>query len=237
MPTVNLLDMKGATVGTIDLSDAVFAAPVRRGLLHQAVLRHLANRRAGTANTKDRGDVSGGGRKPWRQKGTGRARHGSTRSPIWRKGGVAHGPHPRSYVQAMPRKMRRLALCSALSTKVSANSLIALDQLAMSEFRTRVFKGVLESLNITDKALLADASSQQKLAGGGKAWKNRVTRVATHKALVVIGSRDEVVERSAANLPDVKVVTPHEVNVYDVLKFRRVVLTRDAIRTIEEALS
>jgi large subunit ribosomal protein L4 len=231
MAQISLYSMEGSTVGTLDVSDAVFAAPLRRDLLHQAVLRHLANQRAGTADTKGRGEVSGGGRKPWRQKGTGRARHGSTRSPIWRKGGVVFGPHPRSYQQAMPRKMRRLELCSALSSRVSGNQLIALDELTLTQFKTREFVKVLQALQITDSVLLQEKTSQQMIS------KLHKTRVATHKALVVIGERDGYVEGSAANVPDVKVCTIEQINVYDVLKYRRVVMTRDAIRSLEARLS
>ena len=231
MAQISLYSMEGTSLGTLDVSDAVFAAPVRRDLLHQAVVRHLANQRAGTADTKGRGEVSGGGRKPWRQKGTGRARHGSTRSPIWRKGGVVFGPHPRSYVQAMPRKMRRLALCSAISRKAAGNCIIALDSLAMSEYKTRSFVTMLEKLQITDQILLAEKNSQQMIG------TRRKTRVATHKALVVIAERDAHVEGSAANIPNVKVVTANQVNVYDVLKYRRIVVTKDAIKSLEEVLS
>jgi large subunit ribosomal protein L4 len=231
MPQVALFDQQGASQGTIELSDSVFGAPMRRDLLHQAVVRHLANRRAGTADTKGRGEVSGGGRKPWRQKGTGRARHGSTRSPIWRKGGVVFGPHPRSYVQAMPRKMRRLALRSALSSKVSANALVALDALKLNDYKTREFVKVLEALKLSDKQLLTEEYAQQLKS------TRRVTRVATHKALVVVGARDEHVMTSARNVANIKIVTPEEVNVYDVLKYRRVVITKDAIARIEEVLS
>lgn len=231
MPQVELFDQKGEAQGTIDLSEKVFGAPLRRDLLHQAVVRHLANRRAGTADTKGRGEIRGGGRKPWRQKGTGRARHGSTRSPIWRKGGVVFGPHPRSYQQAMPRKMRRLALCSALSRKVADHAIVALQELKMDEYRTRAFVEVLKNLKLSDRELLAEAYPQQLQS------TRRVTRVATHKALVVVADRSSHVVGSAANVPNVKIVTPDEVNVYDVLKYRRLVITRDAIARIEEVLS
>lgn len=231
MAQISLYSMEGTSLGTLEVSDAVFAAPVRRDLLHQAVVRHLANQRAGTADTKGRGEVSGGGRKPWRQKGTGRSRHGSTRSPIWRKGGVVFGPHPRSYIQAMPRKMRRLALCSAISRKAAARSVIALDSLSFNEFKTKNFVKVLENLQITDQVLLAEKNSQQMIGTRHK------TRVATHKVLVVIAERDAMVEGSAANLPNVKVITPNQVNVYDVLKYRRIVVTKDAIKSLEETLS
>ncbi|HHY92606.1 MAG TPA: 50S ribosomal protein L4, partial [Firmicutes bacterium] len=123
MPRVPVYNLKGETVGEIELSDSVFAVPMNSGLIHQAVVRHLANQRLGTADTKTRAEVSGGGRKPWRQKGTGRARQGSTRSPLWRHGGVVFGPHPRSYAQDMPRKMRRLALKVALSEKLRSGGL------------------------------------------------------------------------------------------------------------------
>ncbi|NDD27167.1 MAG: 50S ribosomal protein L4 [Proteobacteria bacterium] len=231
MPQVTLFDQQGASQGSIDLSESVFGAPLRRDLLHQAVVRHLANRRSGTADCKTRAEVSGGGRKPWRQKGTGRARHGSTRSPIWRKGGVVFGPHPRSYVQAMPRKMRRLALRSALSSKVTGNTLVALSGLSFEAYKTREFVKVLENLKVTDKLLLGESWAQQLKS------TRRTTRVATHKALVVVAERDDLVFGSARNLPNVKVVTFEDLNVYDVLKYRRVIITKDAIARIEEVLS
>ncbi|MGB9825589.1 MAG: 50S ribosomal protein L4, partial [Desulfofundulus sp.] len=126
MPRVPVYNLLGEAVGEIELSDNVFAVPMNSALIHQAVVRHLANRRRGTADTKTRAEVSGGGRKPWRQKGTGRARHGSIRSPLWRHGGVVFGPHPRSYAQDMPRKMRRLALKMALSEKLRNGELTVL---------------------------------------------------------------------------------------------------------------
>src|SRR5580704_2995795 len=141
---ITLIDKSGKAIGTADVP-AVFEIEPKGVLLHQAVVRHLANRRAGTASTKTRDEVAGGGRKPWRQKGTGRARHGSTRSPIWRKGGVVFGPHPRSYVQDMPRKMRRQALRSALSSKVTSNAVIALSGLRFEAFRTKEFVKVLSN--------------------------------------------------------------------------------------------
>ncbi|NLY30171.1 MAG: 50S ribosomal protein L4, partial [Firmicutes bacterium] len=137
MPKVAVYNMQGNTVGELELNDEIFAAPVNTGLMHQAVVMYLANQRRGTAATKTRAAVSGGGRKPWRQKGTGRARHGSIRSPIWVGGGVTFGPQPRDYRLAMPKKARRQALKSALSSKVAAGSLIVVDELKFDEPKTR----------------------------------------------------------------------------------------------------
>ena len=158
MPKVAVYDMQGNTVGELELNDEIFAAPVNTALMHQAVVAYLANQRHGTAATKTRAAVRGGGRKPWRQKGTGRARHGSIRSPIWVGGGVTFGPQPRDYRLAMPKKARRQALKSALSSKVAAGSLIVLDELKFDEPKTRRMVEVLNNLQVQGKALVVTAS-------------------------------------------------------------------------------
>lgn len=206
MPRVPVYNLKGETVGEIELSDSVFAVPMNSGLIHQAVVRHLANQRLGTADTKTRAEVSGGGRKPWRQKGTGRARQGSTRSPLWRHGGVVFGPHPRSYAQDMPRKMRRLALKVALSEKLRSGGLTVVEDMKLPEPKTKQVVSLLKNLG------------------------------APKKALLVTAERDELVDRSARNLPGVLAAGALALNVYDVLNHDRLIITKDAVARVEEVL-
>jgi len=199
--------MKGEQVGDLELSETVFGAPVNEGLVHQAVVRYLANQRQGTASTKTRGEVSGGGRKPWRQKGTGRARQGSIRAPQWVGGGTVFGPKPRDYRQAMPKKARRAALRSALSSKVASGELLVLDELTFEEPKTKKMVEVLQNL---------------KAAGAS--------------ALVVTGELDRNVILSARNIPGVGTTRAGDLNVYDVVAHARLIATKDAIAKIEEVL-
>jgi len=155
-------NQQGEAVGELELSERVFGAPVNQGLLHQAVVAHLANRRQGTSETKTRAQVAGGGRKPWRQKGTGRARQGSIRSPLWRKGGVVFGPHQRSYRQALPRKMRRAALRAALSARALSGDLVVLDRIDLPEVKTKAFAAVLTALG-AQKALFVSEAMRPEL--------------------------------------------------------------------------
>ena len=207
MPVVPVYNMEGEQVGELSLRDDIFGLTANPGLLHQAVLMHLARRRVGTHSTKTRGEVSGGGRKPWRQKGTGRARHGSIRSPLWRHGGVVFGPKPREYGWSMPRKQRRLALKQALSSKVRDGELVVVERLALAEPKTRAMRGVLQRLR------------------------------AERKPLIILGEKDENVILAARNLPGVKLLPPDALSVYSVLDSGKVVLTRDAVRRLEEALA
>lgn len=207
MPRVAVYNMEGEQVGDIELKDEIFGVPVNEGLIHQAVVRYLANQRQGTVKTKTRGEVSGGGRKPWRQKGTGRARHGSIRSPIWVGGGTVFGPQPRDYRQRMPKKARRAALRSALSGKVAAGELVVLDSLALAEPKTRRMAEVLENLN-------ARGSS----------------------ALFVTPEADRNVVLSVRNLPGVAAARAGDLNVYEVLVHEKVFVTKDAVAKIEEVL-
>ncbi|BAS29087.1 50S ribosomal protein L4 [Limnochorda pilosa] len=206
MPKVDVYDVNGQVVGEEELTEEIFGAPVNHALLHQAIRVYLANRRAGTASTRTRGEVRGGGRKPWRQKGTGRARHGSIRSPIWRGGGVVFGPKPRSHRLLMPKKARRQALRSALSAKLRDGELTVLDRLELPELKTKAVAQVLE-----------------RLAGG-------------RKPLLVIPEPDAGVRRAARNLPGVRTVVASCLNTYEVLDSSRVLLTRDAVRKVEEVL-
>ncbi|MBC7257909.1 MAG: 50S ribosomal protein L4 [Chloroflexi bacterium] len=203
---VPLRNLEGEVVGEVELRDDIFAAPIHEPVMHQALLRQLANARLGTADTKTRSEVRGGGRKPWRQKGTGRARQGSIRAPHWRKGGIVFGPHPRSYAQAMPRKMRRMALRSALSVKAAEEQIIVVQDLALDEPKAKVMRQVVDNL-----------------AGGGS-------------ALILLPERNEVVELSARNLPDVKTLRAHYLNVRDLLTYDYVVMPVSAIQAIESFL-
>lgn len=207
MPKVAVYNIDGQQIGDMELSDAVFAAPVNEALLHDAVVMYRANQRQGTSDTKTRGEVAGGTKKPWRQKGTGRARVSSTRSPIWRHGGITFGPHPRDYSWAMPKKSRHAALRSALSAKVRDGEFIVLDQLAISEPKTKIVADALKKLN------------------------------APKGALIVGADFDTNVYRSARNIPGVAATAARNINVYDVLSHDRVVMTKDAVAKVEEALA
>lgn len=204
MPIAKVYNLAGDVVGEVELSDRVFAATVNGPLLHQAVVAYEANQRSGFAQTKTRANVRGGGRKPWRQKGTGRARAGSTRAPHWRHGGVAFGPHPRDYTQKFPRKMRRAAIRQALSSRMNLSELVVFDNLNMDKPRTR---DIIEALNRLDIG------------------KN---------VLIVTRRPVENLKLSVRNLPDVKATTADSLNVYSLLKYHRVVLDRDAVSAVEE---
>ena len=204
MANVSVYNMEGKEVGTIELNDAVFGVKVNEHLVHMAVVQQLANKRQGTQKAKTRGEVSGGGRKPWRQKGTGHARQGSTRSPQWKGGGVVFAPVPRDYSFKMNKKEKRAALKSVLSDKVAGGKLIVLDELKLDEFKTKKFKAVMDNLKVEDRAL------------------------------VVLGEKDDVVIKSASNLPFVETALPGTINVYDILKAKTLVLTKDAVAKIEE---
>jgi len=192
-------DMTGQKVGEVDLPEEIFGIEPNVPVMHQALVRQLANARLGTHDTKTRGEVSGGGRKPWRQKGTGRARQGSTRAPHWRKGGTVFGPTPRSYEQRMPRKMRRLALRSALSVKAAEAGIVLVDRLEMEAPRTKDMEAVLANLSLDDSVL------------------------------VLLPERNWAVERSARNLPHVKTLRAHYLNVRDLLEYRYVLMPLGAL--------
>ena len=200
---VPVYNMVGERVGETELAEAIFAAPINESVMHQALLRQLANARLGTHKTKKRGEVSGGGRKPWRQKGTGRARQGSTRAPQWRKGGIVFGPQPRSYRQKMPRKMRRLAIRSALSVKAAEEQIILLDSLRMESPRTKDMAVLLDSLGIQDSAL------------------------------ILLPDKDEVVVLAARNMPDVKTLLASYLNVRDLLSHEVLLMPLEALEVIE----
>lgn len=209
MPQITLYDRTGAEVGSVELAEALFAAPVNTAVLHQAAVAQLAGRRLGTHDTKTRGEVRGGGKKPYRQKGTGRARQGSRRAPHYAGGGTVFGPHPRSYEQRLNRKMRRSAIRGALSAKLADDAIRVVDRFGMdAEPKTKAFVGVLEALG----------------AGDGKA----------RKVLVVAPTRDAALERSAANLPKVSVILADSLNVVDLLDADAVLIEQPALARIEE---
>ena len=203
MPNVALYDITGKVIGDIELSENVFGQPVNEPVLHQVVVAHLANCRQGTQSAKTRSEVSGGGKKPYRQKGTGRARQGSTRAPQWTHGGVVFAPKPRDYSQKVNAKVRRIALKSALSSKVADSELIVFDALNIEAPKTKEMAKVL-------KAVEAD------------------------KALIVLADKDETVERAAANIPGVKTTLVGTLNTYEVLKYKKLILTKDSVAKIEE---
>ena len=203
MANVAVYNMEGNEVGTMELNDAVFGVEVNEHLVHLAVVNRLANMRQGTQKAKTRSEVSGGGRKPWRQKGTGHARQGSTRAPQWTGGGVVFAPVPRDYSFKINKKEKRAALKSALTSRVQANKLIVLDELTMEAPKTKAMQTVLNNLNVK-------------------------------KALVVTKENNANVMLSMRNIPDVKASLVNTINVYDVMKYNTVVLTKDAVAAIEE---
>ena len=201
---VDVYNMEGQKVTEVELPAAIFEAPVKNDLMHQAFIRQMANARLGTHDTKTRNEVAGGGRKPWRQKGTGRARQGSTRSPVWVGGGKVHTPHPRSYEQSMPKKMRRAALRSALSVKAAESSIVVVDHLTLPEPKTRLMAKALNAL------------------------------VGEGSALIIIPEKDayELVVRSTNNIPDAKVLLANYLNIRDLLAFDKVILPVSALDVI-----
>ena len=203
MANVSVYNIEGKEVGTIDLSDAVFGVEVNEHLVHMAVVSQLANKRQGTQKAKTRSEVSGGGRKPWRQKGTGHARQGSIRAPQWTGGGVVFAPTPRDYSVKMNKKEKQLAMKSVLTSKVNESKFIVLDELKLAEIKTKQIKAVLDNLKV-------------------------------EKALIVTKEKDDVVVKSANNLPKVATTALNNINVYDILKYDTVVVTSEAVAAIEE---
>lgn len=203
MASVAMVDMSNKKVKDVELP-AVFGAEVKGHLLHTAVVNQLANRRAGTASTKTKGLVSGGGKKPFKQKGTGRARAGSSRSPLWRHGGTVFGPLPRDYSYSIPKKEKRAALAAALAAKVQDNRLVLLDKLELAAPRTKEMAGLLKNLGVAETAL------------------------------VLISGENKNVALATRNMPAVKVLRMENINVYDLLKYRYLITTQDALKTIQE---
>ena len=203
MATVKLYNMEGAEVGSVELNDAIFGVDVNTHLMHMAVISQLANKRQGTQSAKTRAEVSGGGRKPWRQKGTGQARQGSTRSPQWRHGGVVFAPKPREYGFKMNRKEKALAIKSALTSRVEDGKIFVIDSISLDEIKTKKMTTMLGKFGLD-------------------------------KALIVMDKKDENVILSARNIPDVTTVTSNAINVFDILKYGNMVITKEAVQQIEE---
>ena len=203
MANVSVYNMEGKEVGTIELNDAVFGVEVNEHLVHMAVVQQLANNRQGTQKAKTRSEVSGGGRKPWRQKGTGHARQGSTRAPQWTGGGVVFAPKPRDYSMKMNKREKQIAMKSALTSKVQDSKLVVVDEFKLDEIKTSKFAQILNNLK-------------------------------AEKALVVTKDKDEKVVLSARNIPTVKTTMTNSINVYDILKYDALVMTKDAVAAIEE---
>ncbi len=204
MANVKVFDMNGQPVSDLELNDAVFGIEPNTVVMHAAVVNYLANQRQGTQSTLTRTEVSGGGKKPWRQKGTGHARQGSTRAPQWTHGGIALGPKPRSYSYSLNKKVKRLALLSALSSKVADNDIVVLDAIKTEEFKTKTIVNMLKALNVNEKAL------------------------------IVLDTVDKKVIKSAANIPGVKTTQVNTLNVYDILNYTKFIVVKDAVAKIEE---
>ncbi len=207
MPIVKVMDMAGKEVGEITLSDVIFAADVNGAVLHAAVRTYLMNQRQGTQSTLTRTEVSGGGKKPWRQKGTGRARQGSTRAPQWTHGGVALGPKPRDYLLSMNKKQKRVALYSALSAKLAEGNLIVVDEIKTAEYKTKAMVNMINAL------------------GGAR------------KPLIVLPEVDSVVIKSCDNIPGAKTTLANTINVYDILNADKFIVSRAAVEKIQEVFA
>ena len=203
MAKVTVYNIEGKEVDKLELNDSVFGVEINEHLVHKAIVGQLANKRQGTQSTKTRAEVRGGGRKPWRQKGTGHARQGSIRSPQWKGGGVVFAPKPRDYSVRMNRKEKALAIKSALTSRVNADKFMVLDQFGFDEIKTKKMKEVLDNLKVT-------------------------------RALIVLDKKDDNVALSARNLPNVRTVLSNSINVYDILKYDTLVITKDAVAQIEE---
>ena len=227
MPAIPLYNMQGQDLGTLSLSDSVFGVEPNPALVHQAVVTEEANARQGTAATKTRGEVRGGGRKPWRQKGTGRARQGSIRAPHWYHGGVVFGPHPRSYRKALPKKMRRGALRSALASRVAENEVIGLDVMAVASIKTKVVAEVIDRLPLKREVKTKHFNGDERLTG---------TKLVPHSVLLIVPEYDEALVKSSRNIPYLTVRYAPAFSVRDVVSAGRVVLTQGALPVIEEVL-
>ena len=204
MPTIDVYNVEGKKVNTVDLKEEIFGIEPNEALVHSVLINFLANQRQGTQSTKTRAEVSGGGRKPWRQKGTGRARQGSIRAPQWIKGGIALGPKPRSYTYKVNKKEKRLAIKSVLSSKVLENQLVVIDELPFKEIKTKQMVNALE--------------------------KNKIEG----KTLIMLPEKNEAVQKSARNIEGVKTTLVSTVNVYDLLKYNKLVITLDTVKKLEE---
>ena len=235
MPIVKIVNMTGAEVGELTLSDKLFGADVNGAVLHAAVRTYLMNQRQGTQSTLTRSEVSGGGRKPWRQKGTGRARQGSTRSPQWTHGGIALGPKPRDYRIAMNKKTRRVALFSALSDKVANGNLVIVDNIALEGNKpsTKTLAGMFKTFGF-EKTYTKTYKTIASAAEGKTHGTATKEAVKAQSALVVLDSMDTAVIKSCANIPTAKTTQYNTLNVYDILNAEKLVMTVEAVKKLEE---
>ncbi|HOP86870.1 MAG TPA: 50S ribosomal protein L4 [Syntrophorhabdaceae bacterium] len=206
MAKADLLNIKAEKIGEIEIKDEIFNCEAKPHLIHDVIKMQLANRRRGTASTKTRSEVKGSNKKPYRQKGTGRARLGTYKSPLMVGGGVVFGPHPRDYSYSLPKKVRKAALRSALTVRFSGSNMIVLDKLELDKISTKIFSGIMKALNLT-------------------------------KPLFVISNKDDIVEKSARNIPYTKILRTEGLNVYDVIRYEQLVFTLDSLRKIEEVLA
>ncbi len=207
MPGIAVYNMEGTQTGELQLSDTIFGTEINESVMHEVVVMQLANRRKGTASTKTRGEVSGGGRKPWRQKGTGRARVGSIRSPLWKGGAITFGPKPRDYSYSVPKKIRKKAVTSALASKFKDEEMVVLEELKFEQPKTKEMVNVLKNLNIDQKVL------------------------------VVLADKDEYILKSSRNIPGVTPIAANSLNVYDILNHDKLIMTKDAVARVEEVLA
>ena len=233
MPNIKVFDMAGKEVGAITLSDVIFGAEVNKAVLHAAVRTYLMNQRQGTQSTLTRSEVSGGGRKPWRQKGTGRARQGSTRSPQWTHGGIALGPKPRDYRITMNKKAKRVALFSALSAKFAAGEIIVVDDIKLETFKTAEIAKMLTALGC-EKEVTKNYKTIEIVDGNVQKDRKTRTAVVPQKALLVLEASDKKVVKSCANIPTAECTLATTINVYEVLKAEKVILTTAAAKKLEE---
>ena len=233
MPNIKVMDMTGKEVGEMTLSDVIFGAEVNEAVLHAAVRAYLMNQRQGTQSTLTRTEVSGGGKKPWRQKGTGRARQGSTRAPQWTHGGIALGPKPRDYRTGMNKKVKRIALFSALSAKVAAGELIVVDEIKLDSFKTAEMVKMLTALGCQKEVTKNYKTTTMVDGEAVREIKSRTATVA-QSALVVLPEVDKYVIKSCSNIPKTTTVLYSTINVYEVLKAEKVIMTRAAIEKLEE---
>ena len=233
MPNIKVVDMAGKEVGAITLSDVIFGAEVNKAVLHAAVRTYLMNQRQGTQSTLTRSEVSGGGRKPWRQKGTGRARQGSTRSPQWTHGGIALGPKPRDYRITMNKKAKRVALFSALSAKFAAGEIIVVDDIKLETFKTAEIAKMLTALGC-EKEVTKNYKTIEIVDGNVQKDRKTRTAVVPQKALLVLEASDKKVVKSCANIPTAECTLATTINVYEVLKAEKVILTAAAVKKLEE---
>lgn len=230
MPTLDVFNIEGKKIDQVEVSDSVFNVELHKNAISDCVIQEQANKRQGNAKAKDRSEVSGGGRRPWRQKGTGRARHSSNRSPLWRHGGVTFGPELRSYYYSIPKKVKRLAMRSVLSDKVRAGAVCVVDAFNPKEFKTKHMAQILVNLKVNDVNSVKPAEGKEKLS------KNKIEKLATKRVLVVTRESEEKVYRSFRNIEKVTVLPSNSISVYPLAWAEKLVITKDALLKIEEVL-